>query len=454
MLFAAPPHRSLAPTARILLALSVLTCTPAVWAGDDPQPSVPASLQRAAELLADGKPDAALQTLEPVERTEPKNPWLWFLRGRAHQHLDEPYLAMENFDRALDELASAPTPDEALADRVRAERRTARRTVHSLSLRAGFAYDSNVTFRGGGVSELISGQRDYKAFTGLSWDFAPVATRDEAVVVGLRLAHSWYTDIDEFDDQGYGGYARYARRISDEWRFEIQYDFDLSLLGRDAFLANHSVAPRIVYQWPAPAIPPQGNSEATPMRVSPRARLLETSFDYRVESRDFLFSTRREFDRDGLTNSFGLDQSARFRPFTGLDWDWDILAGYHLSLVPTEGSEFDRVSHDFSLAMLLPLNGVLLARQPASLRLSAEWELDDYANDSLYDIRRRERRDLLTTLGLVFSQTLADNEKDGEVILHAIFQWTEADSNIRDRELGEPFSYEKTLAGVQLEWRF
>lgn len=432
--------------------LATLTVVSTACADDTPAPSVETSLQRAAELLAEGKPDAALQTLTNVERTEPKNPWLWFLRGRAHHKLGEPYLAMESFDRALDELASSTAPDEALSDQIRAERRAARREVHSLSLRAGFAYDSNVTYTGGGVS-LVSGQRDYKAFTGVSWDFAPVATRDEAVVVGLRLADSWYTDIDEFDDQEYGGYARYVRNLPDDWRFEIQYDYDLSLLGRDGFLSDHSFTPRFVYRWPAPTIPAPRDSEAS-ASPSSRATPLETSFDYRVEFQDFLYSTRREFDRDSVTSSFGLEQSARVRPFTDVNWYWDVSAGYHFTLVPTEGSEFDRVTHDFSFELVLPINGLLVARHPASLRLSAEWELDDYANGSLYDIQRRERRDLLTTLGLIFSQTLVDNGKDGEVVLHAIFQWTDADSNIRDQERGQPFTYEKTVAGVQLEWRF
>lgn len=439
---------------RWVLAASLLVlASPAASRAEDASPvTVEASLARAAGLLSEQNPGAALQTLLAVERAEPENPWLWFLRGRAHLQLEEPYLAMESFDRALDSIAKAQSPDEALAERIRAERRLARRQVHSLSLRAGFAYDSNATYTGGGVA-IISGKRDYKAVTGINWDFAPIATREEAWIVGLRLNDSWYTDIHEFNEQAYGGYARYVRRLSEEWRVEVQYDLDFSLLDRDSFLWEHSIGPRVVYHWPAPATPTTENAEAI-AQSAPRARWLETSFNYSLQHRDFLFSTRREFDRDGLVNSFGVEQSARVRPFGQLAWDWNVSAGYRLDLMPTEGSEFDRVTHDFSLGFLLPMKGVFLANQPASLRLSAEWELDDYANGSLYDHRSRERRDLLTTLGLVFSQTLADNEKDGEVLLHAIFQWTDADSNIRDRELGQPFSYEKTLAGIQLEWRF
>jgi hypothetical protein len=426
-------HRS-SPTRRIELTANQPE-------SQTPEQIVEQAFDEAAKSLQQGRHGEALGALQAIEAVEPKNPWLWYFRGTTHRSLGDPYKAMEAYDRALDELAAAGNPDPQLVERILWERRAARRQVFSLSAQIGLAYDSNVSFTGdGSTTAIVSGRGDGKFASLLQLDYVPHITNEDAVAVGLRLNHTWHFSIEEFNYQQYGGYVRYTRRLAEKWVFDIRYDYDLSYLGNESFSSIHAITPRISYRWA------EGDSAFRPV---------ESGLFYRIQAKDFLFSTDSRLDRDGFANAVGLEQSFLLTPDASKpNWVWDVFAGYQLESDATQGREFDRLSNDFYLGLSVPVRNPLFDNKDLTFQFLASWELDRYRNPSLYDRRRRERRDLITTLGVVISQLLVSDPHNGDLILHGILNWTDADSNIKSRDGSEPFTYDKLVAGFQLEWRF
>ena len=408
--------------------------------------SVREALESAARSLARSEPRAALDALAPVTRAEPDNPWMWFYTGSAHLALREPYPAMESFDRALDVLASLGDPDPALAETIRRHRRTARRQVFHIAARTGVAYDSNVTFLGGGVSGpgLIANQGDGLIASAFQLDFAPIADADQTLTVGARLGHSRQYSVESFNFQAYGGYVRYTRSLDSNVEAAIEYDYDASYLGNESFLSVHGLSPSLSYRWPRSA-----------GRFAPD----RTSAFYRIEARDFLFATTPSFDRDGFANTVGIEQAFRFRPLAESAWTWNLRVGYQFQSVATQGREFDRLTQRFHAELDVPIvdprdpnRYLILPDKALRCRLAADWQHDDYRNESLIDRDGDERADWIRTLSLIVSQTLIDDPHQGELTLHAFIRWTDADSNVTTRDRADPFTYDKIVSGLQLEW--
>ena len=422
-----------------IVFLTLIQAFAPALAQDTHSASVQDALEQAAAFLQDERPHDALSALEVVERLEPQNPWAGYFRGIAHLKLGEMHAALEQYDRALQELASLGDPDPQLDERIRKDRRRVRRRIFDISVRAGLAFDSNVTFRGGGVSEFISGRDDAKFATQLRWDYSPVITTDHAFTIGGHLDNAWHFAIEQFDYQDYEVYFRYARRLSASWVWNVRYDYDISYLGNEPFLSSHAFSPGVTYRW---------------AETGGRVRLLKTALHYQIEHRDFLFDTEPQFDRDGVSHSFVLEQSFRLQSPFAKNRKWDAAAGYRFESVATEGSEFDRFSNDFFLSLVVPLESPFLPGRDLTARFLALWELDNYRRRSLIDRRNRARDDLIMTFGLVLSQQLVDDVDRGELILHAILSWTDADSNVRGEDFSTPFDYDKLLAGFQIEWRF
>ena len=95
-----------------------------------------------------------------------------------------------------------------------------------------------------------------------------------------------------------------------------------------------------------------------------------------------------------------------------------------------------------------------LPDKECTFRFNADWEMDNYRHRSMFDKDHGTRDDLITVLGAVISQQLIDDPQRGELILHAIVNWTDADSDVRTSQRADPFTYDKLVAGFQLEWRF
>ncbi len=433
-------------TAWTCSGLLVLSAVPGAVAQAADEVSVRDALERTAVLLQNGQARQALDALAPIESVEPDNPWMWFYRGSAYAQLRQPYRAMESYDHALDVLAEMSDPDPELAATLRSHRKQARRQVFGFSLKTGLAYDTNVTFLSGGASTLglIAGQADSLFETGTRVDYAPIADEKETLAFGARLGHSWHFSVERFNFQDYGGYVRYARTLDDRWEAALQYDYDMTFLGNDPFLSNHAVSPSLTHHWPGGAGP---------------FRLDRTTLYYLFEGRDFLFPTDAMLDQDGVVNAVGLQQSFKIRPLPAVPWVCDASLGYRLGSVATEGSEFDRLAHHWYAGLECPLLNpakpeeyLIIPRRELRFRFGAHWQMDLYRNSSLFDYDRDHRSDLLTTLTFGLSQKLIEDDRWGDLILHGLIDCTNANSNVTQRDGVSPFTYNRVVYGLQIEW--
>lgn len=406
--------------------------------------SIRESLENAAVQLHAGEAEAALHALAHVAEAEPDNPWLWFYRGSAYLILQQPYRAMDAFDRSLAILQKLNHPDRTLENLVRAARDRARRQVFQVSLTLGPAYDSNVSFLGSGAATLglLAGKEDGKFLARTRIDFSPIEDGRNSLTLGLHAAHSWYFQIDEFDDQEYGGYVRYSRRLSNQWRGEVQYDYEYTLLDHKGFLSGNGATCALRYTW----------SPGTTW-ISP----LESALFYRIDVRDYRYPVREAFNHDGLTHGVGMQQVWQVRPVP--NWIWRVTTGYRFDYVWTEGTEFDRRNNNLHAGIQIPLirpgspdKYLILPDKEMTLRFDADWQSTRYRNVSLEDRDRDRRRDRITYLSLGVSQLLRDNPKEGRLVLHVVSEWTNAESNVETRGRIHPFTYEKFVCGILLQW--
>jgi len=407
---------------------------------------VQSALDQAAAMLQSDRARAALTALAPAETLEPLNPWLWYYRGLAHMHLRNAYVAIECFDRVLDRLAELGDPDPDLASSARHCRRRARQKVLRVTARAGLAYDTNVSFLGDVAAGLglVSGEPDGKFGSSAEIWYAPIATEDHELCVAARLGHTWHFEIDAFDYQDYGASIRYAHWLGERWEASIQYDYDYTLLGNDSFLSNHALTPGIQYHWPT---------------STDWFALNKTGVYYQFNGRDFLFDVEPEFDRDGVANGVGVEQCFEFRPLPDTTHKGDLTLGYRYDSISTEGTEFDRNAHNCYVGVGLPILNpwapdryLILPDKELAFRFSVNWEIADYRERSRIDDRRRHRHDVTTTYGFSLSQKLVEDPDYGDLTLHGIINWTDAESNLTANQGMEPFTYDKVVYGMQLEW--
>ena len=426
--------------------VAVMLLSTVVVSADEGAEAVRDALDRAAVLLSSGKADAALDALEAVERREPGNPWLWFYRGHARLQLDEPYLAMEDLDRAAEILHGLGNPERELSRRIAEVRATARRQVFSLSLTTGLAFDTNVTFLGGGASTLglIAGEEDGKFASTFGAEFSPVADSQQKLTFGVRTGHAWHFSIESFNYQDYGGFVRYARRLTDSLSLSVRYDYDFTYLGNEPFLSNHALRTALSYEW--------SDSDA-------RFRPTVTEVYYLFEHRDFRFDVTPRFDQDGFVHGVGVEQRFELQPLADSLWTWDLRSGYEFARVATDGTEFDRRTHAFFLGLSMPMLNpmkpyeyLLLPEKPLTFHFDVGWLIADHLNESLDDRDHDRRSDLVTTYGFGLSQVLMDDPEYGEMVLHAIIHWTDSESNVETSQRISPFTYDKVVYGIQLAW--
>jgi hypothetical protein len=423
----------------ILVSTIVLSTVRTVGAQEADDNTVRGALESAATLLRSGRDREALEALGPVEAVEPENPWLLFYRGSAQLHLGNFYESMKDFDEALTVLAGMGDPDPELAEKIRRHRREARRQVFSISYQTGLAYDTNVSYLGAGVSgiDLISGRPDGVFGSLFRIDYAPVATEREALAVGVRLGHTWHFSIEQFDYQDYGGTLRYSRKLNDHWVAALQYDYDVTYLGNEPFLSDHGISPSLTYHWQS---------------ADGAFRPDETTVYYRIDSQDFLYPVSSEFDRDGFANGVGVEQSFRFRPVADWNWTWDLRGGYRFESFATEGTEFDRLAHNYYVGLGIPLPNPVLPARDMTFRFTAQWQAADYREKSLIDREHDRRHDEIRVLGWSLSEPLIEDPNWGDLTLHTLINWTDSDSSIDTEDHARPFTYDKVVYGFQLEW--
>lgn len=359
--------------------------------------------------------------------------------------------------------------------RLRALPPGAPQTINDLQItvQMGAHRDTNVVLLGDrtDLPRGISNERDFGFTLGTAIDYT--LTLSDRWTLGLqgRVTQLWHVEVDEFDEQRYGGSVAFQYELKRQQgsfgpvQLRLQYDYDYTLLGREAFLESHRVIPNIRVFW--------------------ANRRAEANLSFRYETLDYrepLFDKR--FDRDGNYFAFAASQSyklldmaavyrekglepwghrnddywiqedpdypARFlTPFIGIEYSWDS----------TQGDEFDLTAYALRGGVLLPLPWGI------DMDASFDFEWQNYNHGSLIDFHRRPRRDFVQRYGFGLSRTFV--LRGGEAInrfrpamdrvlmtVRAHASFTHDDSNVVDRRGEAIFEYDRTIFGLSVAFAF
>lgn len=343
----------------------------------------------------------------------------------------------------------------------------------SLTLSTGFHRDTNVVLLGErtDLPRGVSDPEDFGFPAAVLIDYTYDFNEKWALGAQARTTQLWHAEIDEFDEQRYGASVALQYRLMPQTEefgpvyLRLQYDYDYTLLGKSAFLDNHSLSPNLRIYW-----------------ADARA---QTDFYAQFERRDYREQlTDRRFDRDGNYISVGVVQSYQWvsmndwyksrgieawgfadddalwqdnpdierrwlTPYVGLEYSWDS----------TKGDEFDQKEIALRGGVLLPL--------PYGIDLDGgmQFQWQDYAHGSLVDFHRRSRRDFIQeyTLGLTRTFVVRPGAAENRftpvmdrvlMTIRAHVSWTDDDSNVVNRPGAAIFSYDRAVYGISMAFSF
>jgi hypothetical protein len=363
---------------------------------------------------------------------------------------------------------------EQIADlRQRAPSAPQRRNDIEFSFFFDTHYDTNVVLLGErtDLPRDIPKEGDYGFTTGTVLTYTLDLSDHWTLGLEGRAASLWHCEVDEFDEQDYGGSAALQyEMVPKKGEFgpihlRLQYDYNYSLLGRSAFLESHSLTPNMRVFW-------------DDRRAQADVYFTYEWRDYREPLYDRRYNRDGEYLALGLFHSYKLlDMTPRYEnagiepwghagddglaqddpdypahylsPYMGLQYAWDC----------TDGDEFDQKSYILSLGVMVPLPwGV-------ELDTGVDFEWQEYQHGSLIDYHRRPRRDFIQRYEVGLSRTFV--LRGGELanrhtpafdrvlmILRAYAAWTLDDSNVVDR-LGEAvFEYDRAMYGIAVAFTF
>ena len=106
-----------------------------------------------------------------------------------------------------------------------------------------------------------------------------------------------------------------------------------------------------------------------------------------------------------------------------------------------------------------PLNRPPNVQGSLDVKLKREWKYivihhsaSTSGSAAVFDRYHNHRTDLITTLSFGVSQKLIEDDRWGDLILHGLINWTNANSDVTGRDGVDPFTYDRVVYGVQLEW--
>ena len=343
----------------------------------------------------------------------------------------------------------------------------------TLSLFAGVRRDTNVVLLGErtDLPRDLSRKRDF-AFTAgaaidYTWDFAD----RWSMGLQMRTAQLWNVDVDEFDQQSYGGsFALQYEMVPVGKEFgpaylTLQYDHDYTLLGRSGFLASNALRPGVRMYWNEqraqtdifldyeirnyfePVGDKRFNRDGTYFTIGATHRLKLTEMTA-IYERMGLEPWGHEGDQD--LQQTDLDYPNRYlTPFVSASYSWDSTAG----------DEFDRKAWRLAIGLEFPLPRGWL------LEASAAYDWEEYPQGSLVDFHRRVRHDFIQEYGIALSRTyvLEGGEFNNRFTptmdrttmrIRAFFTWTGDDSNVVDRQRQAIFEYDRVVYGMSVLFTF
>lgn len=342
-----------------------------------------------------------------------------------------------------------------------------------LSLGLGMNRDTNVELLGDntGLPRGISRDEDWGFSLITAVDYTKQVTDKLTFGFQGRVSQLWHADVDEFDQQTYGGTIALQYQLAPKRdRFgpvfaSLQYDYDYTLLGQASFLGSHAIRPSLRIFWDE--------------------RRAESELYFRYSLRDYFEKlVDGRFNRDGHYFTFGFLHKHKIIDMTEVYKNHDIepwgFAG-DANLVQddpfyparylegrllleygwdaTDGDEFDQKRYVLGFGVGVPLPwGV-------DMDVTSTFEWGNYAHGSLIDFHRRPRRSLIQEYHLAFSRTFVLEPGDlrnrftpqfdrSVMTLRALASWTEDDSNVVDRLGQAVFSYDRWIYGVTVGFAF
>ncbi len=348
-----------------------------------------------------------------------------------------------------------------------------RRNDIQISTSMGLHYDTNVVLLGErtDLPRGVSDKKDFGLGAGLFVDYTLDLNDKWTLGLQLRTTQIWHCEIDEFDEQRYGGSAALQYELMPERdgtgpiHVRLQYDYDYTLLGRDGFLSAQNISPNLRFFW--------------------NERRAETNLYVTYGLRNYFEPLYdRRYNRDGEYISMGAVQSyklydmaehyrskgiepwggtndellaqddedypARYlKPFLGVEYGWDS----------TDGDEFDQNEYTLLAGIRVPLP------YGFDLDAAADFSWQEYRHGSLIDYHRRARRDFIQRYSLGVARTFV--LRGGQAVnrytptidrvlmtIRAHAAWTLDDSNVVDR-LGQAiFEYDRAIYGLSVAFSF
>ncbi|MHC5111667.1 MAG: hypothetical protein ACYTHJ_17520 [Planctomycetota bacterium] len=343
----------------------------------------------------------------------------------------------------------------------------------SLTLYTGAERDTNVPLIGerADLPRGISDKEDYGFSTGALLGYTLDLTDKWTLGIEGRASSLWHCDLDEFDEQNYGGSAALQYELmpmegaTGPVQLRMQYDYDYTLLGREGFLSANRLTPNLRVYW--------------------NDQLFEFNLYYTYEIRDYFEDlTDRRTDRSGQYHSIGFANRFKTIDMTPVYESWGLEPWGHKNdhefiqdgsdypqryLEPffavqyswdqTDGTEFDQWAIDFLVGTKFPLPYGI------DLLASADFEWEEYRNGSVIDFHRRRRSDFIQEYRVEMTRTfilvpgVPENRfrpAMDRVLMtlagHATF--THDDSNIDDRLGQSVFEYDRTIFGFSVAFSF
>ena len=328
----------------------------------------------------------------------------------------------------------------------------------------GTGYDTNVILLGKDtILPLGIGRKyDFNFDTSANFYINRYIDKTEAPIgeslslgLGAGTAHSWYTDIKEFDQNLYAGRAYVQWQPLKNLYLGMEYEYSYTLLGRDPFISSHRLTPVLSRIWQ------NGSNNVEVGRTD-----LWYNYDYRDyrgSLSDFRFNRDGEYQSIGLRHTFNLIRAADLWPtyftnhesekrFFAHKW-FNVSLGYLYRDERTDGTEFDLVGHSLLSSVELPLP------HRFALACNGIFTWENYGAPSLFDYRRNSRADFVQRYEIGLIRTFVARGQCArlptlEIKLRAGMAFTIRNSNIWDRLSQDVYEYNRAVYGVQLNIDF
>lgn len=239
----------------------------------------------------------------------------------------------------------------------------------SVSINAGFEYDSNVTIS---ETDNTSSVDDFAGVFDASLAYKLIKTDLSEVEVAYDFYQSLYDDLPDFDIQAHIFSLSGSHEIND-FDFGLNYSYNYTFLGADRFYDSHSVIPTLGF------MPTSG---------------WYVSLAYNFQNKNFF----NDQERDSNLHAFSYDNYVFFN-----DNNSFVTMGYRVEHEDTVGSQFQYLGHYYTAGLNTKFSEHFLKPEA---EIYYKYYLKDYdgVTDSILEEREDERQSVYVGLTLHFNE--------------------------------------------------